>query len=105
MLISVKLAADFSRGCAPQAMQPPISATHPHPETRKNRSSSNWAPARSGSLAALAWTALRLRVDVDHHPSDARAPLAGHPRIALRVIYATLEASHAGALLVGTCSF
>src|SRR5215212_158451 len=29
MLVSMKLGADFSRGCAHPAMQPPISATHP----------------------------------------------------------------------------
>src|SRR5215211_4410173 len=27
----LKMVADFSRGCAHQAMRPPISATHPHP--------------------------------------------------------------------------
>src|SRR5215213_7884284 len=30
MLASTKLMADFSRGCAHPAMQPPFSATHPH---------------------------------------------------------------------------
>jgi hypothetical protein len=30
MLVFVELGADFSRGCARPAMQPPISATHPH---------------------------------------------------------------------------
>ena len=64
----------------------------PHPATRN---------IRSGSRAALAWTALRLGVDVDHHPSRSRAPFAGHPRIALRVVDSTLEASQAGALLAG----
>src|SRR5215216_7071620 len=31
MLVLLKLAADFSRGCQYSAMQPPISATHPLP--------------------------------------------------------------------------
>jgi Tol biopolymer transport system component len=31
MLASTKSGPDFSKGCARQAMQPPISATHPHP--------------------------------------------------------------------------
>jgi hypothetical protein len=35
MLASVGLGADFSKGCAYSAMQPAISATHPHPNTRE----------------------------------------------------------------------
>ena len=31
MLVSLKLVADFSRGCARPPMQPPIPATHPRP--------------------------------------------------------------------------
>jgi hypothetical protein len=38
MLASLKSAADFSRGCAHPAMQALISATHPYPVIRKNRS-------------------------------------------------------------------
>jgi len=34
MLTSVKLGADFSRGCARPAMQPLISTTHPHLATQ-----------------------------------------------------------------------
>src|SRR5215218_8560296 len=41
---TLRLAADFSRGCARPAMQPPISATHPYPATPKNRSPTTRAP-------------------------------------------------------------
>ena len=72
----------------------------PHSAIQENRSPNTGAPARSGSFAALLWTALRLRVDVDHYPHGSRAPLASHPLIALRVVDAPLEASQAGTLLV-----
>src|SRR5215203_6299832 len=53
-----EMAADFSRGCAHPAMQPPISATHPTPQ-HINRSPGNGTPVRRGSRAtvsgALAW--------------------------------------------------
>src|SRR5215218_9361718 len=101
MLAPMKPGADFSRGCAHPAMQPPIPATHPRPATQKNRSPDNGAPARSELLAALPWAALQLGVDVNHHPRSARAPLASHPRTTLNVVDAPLEASHAGALLIG----
>src|SRR5215204_3066491 len=48
-----------------------------------------------------AYFAPQTRVEVDHHPPTARAPLASHPRTTLHVIDAPLEASHAGALLIG----
>jgi hypothetical protein len=83
MLVSSKSGADFSRGCAHPARRARISATHPHLSARKNRSPIGRAPARRRSLGALPWTALRLRVDVNHHLSGARAPLAGYPRTAL----------------------
>jgi hypothetical protein len=92
----------FSRGCAHPAMQPPFSATHPHPVTRNNRSPGNGTPARRGSLAALPWRTLQLRVKINHHSPSARAPLACHPHAALNVVHTTLEASHADALLIGT---
>src|SRR5215216_2029038 len=76
----------------------------PLPPTQKNRSPIPRAPARSGSLAALTWTVLYLRVEVNHHPSGARAPLASHPRTTLNVVDTPLNASQAGALLVGTSS-
>jgi hypothetical protein len=40
--------------------------------------------------------------DQDDHPSGARALLASHPRTALSIIPASLEAPQAIALLVGT---
>jgi hypothetical protein len=104
MLAFLKMVADFSRGCAHPAMQPPIPATHPHPSAQMNRSPGNGASARRGSRAALPWAALYLGVNVNHHPSGARAPLAGHPTSTLHVIHTPLKASHAGALLVGTPS-
>ena len=77
---------DISRGCAHPARRAPIPKTHPHPTSTKRTGAPaiKGALARKGSLAALAWTALRLRVDVDHHPSGTRASLAGNPRITLR---------------------
>ena len=42
------------------------------------------------------------RVEVNYHPPTARAPLACHPRTTLHVVHASLDASHAGTLLVGT---
>jgi hypothetical protein len=104
MLVSLELDADFSRGCARPAMQPPIPTTHPNPQ-HKDRSPANGTPARRESLAALPWTALWLRVEVNHHPPSARAPLASHPPTTLNVVHAPLKASHAGALLVGTRSW
>src|SRR5215207_9416377 len=44
------------------------------------------------------------RVEVNYHPPTARAPLACHPRTTLHVVHASLDASHAGTLLVGTPS-
>ena len=44
------------------------------------------------------------RVDVDDHSCSARAPLASHPRTALRVVDVPLEASRAVLFLVGTRS-
>ena len=105
MLASLILGADFSRGCARPATQPPISATHPHPATQKNRSPIARAPDRRGSRPELTCTALQLRVDVDQHPSSARAPLAGYPRTTLHVVHTPLKASQAGALLLGTRSW
>jgi len=104
MLVSLELDADFSRGCARPAMQPPIPTTHPNPQ-HKDRSPANGTPARRESLAALPWTALWLRVEVNHHPPSARAPLASHPPTTLNVVHAPLKASYAGALLVGTRSW
>src|SRR5215217_2541352 len=104
MLVSLKLMADFSRWCAHPVMQPPIPTTHPHPAARKNRSPGSGAPARCGSCVALPLAALHLRVEVNHNPPSARAPLACHPRITLDVVHTSLEASRAGALLVETCS-
>ena len=94
----------FSRWCAHLAMQPPFSATHPHPAPRENRSPIARAPARRGLLAALQWAALWLRVEVNHHPRSTRAALASHPRTTLHVVHTPLKASQAGALLVGTRS-
>ena len=74
----------------------------PPPATQEKRSPIARAPAQRGSRAALTWAALQLGVDVNHHPSCARAPLASHPPTTLNVVNATLEASQAGALLVGT---
>jgi hypothetical protein len=37
MLAFLKTAADFSRGYALPAMQPPIPATHPRPATQRTR--------------------------------------------------------------------
>src|SRR5215208_1221357 len=93
----------FSVVCAPNdatdhSYDPPPSAT------QRNRSPTGRTPARRGSHATLPWTALQLRVEVNHYPSGTRAPLAGHPRTALHVVDTSLQASHAGALLVGTCS-
>jgi hypothetical protein len=105
MLVSLKLTADFSRRCPRLATQPPLSATHPHPAPRKNRSPGCETPARSGSQAALPWTVLQLRVEVNHHTRTARAPLACHPRTTRNVVHASLKTSQAGALLVRTLSF
>ena len=93
----------FSGVCTPNdatahSYDPPPSAT------QRNRSPTGRTPARRGSHATLPWTALQLRVEVNHYPSGTRAPLAGHPRTALHVVDTSLQASHAGALLVGTCS-
>jgi hypothetical protein len=35
MLAFLKSGADFSKGCAHPAMQPPIPATHPRPATQR----------------------------------------------------------------------
>src|SRR5215204_4225065 len=102
MLVFMKLASDFSRGCAHPAMQPQFSATHP--VRRKNRSPDNGTPARRASLAVLPGAALSLGVDVHHHPRSARASLASHPRTTRNVVHTPLKASQAVALLVGTCS-
>src|SRR5215217_4247167 len=72
MLASTKLVADFSRGCAHPAMQPPIPTTHPHPAARKNRSPANGTPARRGS---------RRRHDTQ---SDGEAAEPGHRVPAMR---------------------
>src|SRR5688500_11356394 len=72
----------------------------PHPATQKNRSPGNRTPARRGARTALPWTALYLGVEIDHHPSCARAPLASHPRTTLNIEHAPLKASRTGALLV-----
>jgi hypothetical protein len=100
--VSVKLVAGFSRGCAHPARQPPISATHS--ATQKIRSPADGAPVRRRLRAGLPWTALWLRVEVNHHPSGARAPLASNACTTLHVIHTPLKASQAGALLVGTRS-
>jgi hypothetical protein len=103
MLAFLKLASYFSRGSAHPAMQPQISATHPILQ-HKDRSPGSGAPTRSGSRAALTWTALWLGVDVDNYPCGSRAPLASYPRTTLNVVDTSLKASHAGALLVRTPS-
>src|SRR5215213_9540755 len=56
MLVSLKLGADFERGCSRPAMRPPIPTTH-HPQ-HIDRSPAIGTPARRGSLGALPWTAL-----------------------------------------------
>src|SRR5215208_1376710 len=101
MLAFLKSSADFSRGCAHLAMQPPIPTTHPTPQYR-DRSLAFWAPVQRGSRSRLPWTALHLRVDVDDHPRGAQASLASYLRTTLNIEHAPLQASHAGALLVGT---
>jgi len=57
MLAFLKLVADFSRGCAHPAMQPPIPATHPHPATQENRS----LIARAPALASKHYPLLTIR--------------------------------------------
>jgi hypothetical protein len=104
MLVSPELNADFSRRRAHLPPQPPSSATHPHSAIQENRSPTAGTPARSGSRPELTWTALYLGVEVNHHPSRARAPLACHPSTTLHIVDTSLKASHAGALLVRTCS-
>jgi hypothetical protein len=59
-------------------MQPPIPTTHPHPGTQRNRSPIARAPARRGSRAVLPWTALQLRVEVNHHPVPEHRSQATH---------------------------
>src|SRR5215208_434752 len=87
----------FERVCAPN--DAPAHSYDPPPPTQENRSPIARAPARSGLLAALPWTAIQFGVEVNHHPPSARAPLACHPRTTLHVVHTPLEASHAGALL------
>ena len=72
----------------------------PPPRNARNRSPANEAPARRESRAALAWSALRRRVDVDHHSRGSRAPLAGYPLIAPCVVHAPIEAPQARTLFV-----
>src|SRR5687768_2231139 len=98
------MVADFSRWCVHPTMQPPISATHPHLVTLKNRSLTNETPARRGSQTALTWAALQLRVEVNYHSPTARAPLTSHPRTTLNVVDTPFKASQADAFLVGTPS-
>jgi hypothetical protein len=92
----------FVGACAPANGTAYFSDPPPTPPAQKNRSPGDEAPARSGSRAALSWTALWPGVDVNHHPSRARTSLAGHPHIPLRVVHASLDASQASALLIGT---
>src|SRR5215218_2805803 len=88
----------FEAVCAPSNATAHL--RDPPPSNTRNRSPGNGAPTRSKLLAALPWAALYLGVDVNHHPRGTRAPLASHPRTALHVVDAPLEASQAGALLV-----
>src|SRR5215208_3270264 len=95
MLVSLKSGADFSSGCARPPMQPPFSATRPHPQ-HKEPEPCQWGsgPKRITPRATvdgpLAW------VEVNHHPPTARAPLASHPRTTLNVVHTPLKASQAG---------
>src|SRR5215204_236097 len=93
----------FGRVCA-LGDQARISSDPPPPRNRKAPEPFARAPARRGVLAALPWTALYLGVEVNYHPPTARAPLASHPHRTLHVVHTPLNASHAGALLIGTPS-
>ena len=96
MLVFMKLASDFSRGCVHakhcNRQFPRPTPTPPH----KDRSPGNGTPAGSRSRAVLPWTALQLRVEVNHHPRSARPPLASYPITTLKVVITPLEASQAG---------
>src|SRR5829696_4029036 len=76
MLVTVKLGADFSRGCAHPAMQPPISATHPPPRNAKKPephwqgSGPKWIMRRATVDGALAWG--RRIPAPERYPSTAR---------------------------------
>jgi hypothetical protein len=82
----------FSRECAHPTMQPPIPTARPHPQ-RKGAGTSNATVS-----GALAWG--RGIQPPAHCPSTARKPPTHHAAF----VHATLKASQAGALLVGTHS-
>jgi hypothetical protein len=76
MLVSTRLGADFSIGCAHPAMQPPISATHPHPNKRPEARYWDSGPKSVTRLSsvggALAWG--RGKPSPAHCLSTARKP-------------------------------
>src|SRR5215216_5240657 len=96
-----KIGGAFFEGVCTPSNATAHSYDPPPPSTQEKRSPVARAPARSGSRASLTWAAIQLGVEVNHHPPTARAPLASHPRTTLHVVDAPLEASHAGALLIG----
>jgi hypothetical protein len=53
----------------------------PHSATQKYRSPNARVPVRRGSRVVLPWTELWPGVEVNHHPSNARAPLPSRPNI------------------------